>query len=113
MSGSLADLFDEDKFEAELIKQKIKQRRKQMLIHSCIYYELNDNIVSDHKWQEWAEELAKLQNDHPDCCKIHYYDEHFVGWDGTTGAMLPYRNQEIFSNARWLLNFHKEKVQNS
>ena len=113
MSGSLTDLFDEDKFERGLVIERIRQRRKQMLIHSCIYYELNDNVVSDHKWQEWAEELAKLQNDHPDCCKIHYYDDAFKDWDGTTGAMLPYREAGIFANARWLLNFHKEKVQNS
>ena len=31
----------------EEIKEKIKQRRTQMLVHSCIYYELNDNIVPD------------------------------------------------------------------
>ena len=111
MSGSLADLFDEDKFERGLIIEKIRQRRKQMLIHSCIYYELNDNIVSDHKWQEWAEELAKLQTEHPDCCEIGYYDKAFKDWDGTTGAMLPYREHGIFSNARWLLQYHKEQQQ--
>lgn len=107
MAGTLADLFDEDKFEKNLIRQQIKQRRKQMMIHSCIYYELNDNIVSDHKWQEWAEELTKLQTEHPDCCNLGYYDQAFKDWDGTTGAMLPYR--DVFSEARWLLRYHNDQ----
>ena len=51
----------------EQIKEKIKQRRTQMLVHSCIYYELNDNIVPDSVWQKWADELRDLQNEHPLC----------------------------------------------
>ena len=35
-----------------------------MLIHSCIYYELNESIISDHQWQAWADELQKLQEDY-------------------------------------------------
>ena len=43
------------------IKELIKRRRLQLLIHSYIYYELNDNIVSDATWSKWAMELVKLQ----------------------------------------------------
>lgn len=43
------------------IAQLILQRRLQMLVHSYIYYKLNDNIISDSTWSKWAVELADLQ----------------------------------------------------
>ena len=45
------------------IKERIRQRRAQMLVHSCLYYELNENIVDDHTWQKWADELEVLQRE--------------------------------------------------
>jgi hypothetical protein len=78
------------------IREKIKQRRSQMLIHSCIYYELNENIVSDDKWQEWADELTTLQSKYPEYMKIGFYDEHFKDWDGSTGAHLPHRDLWVY-----------------
>ena len=50
----------------QTIEEKIRQRRSQMLIHSHIYYEMDDNIVDDHTWQRWADELAELQDKNPD-----------------------------------------------
>ena len=78
------------------IKAKIRQRRAQMLIHSCIYYELNDNIVSDHRWQSWADELEQLQKKHPHCCKINFFDKEFENWNGATGNHLPHRHPWVF-----------------
>ena len=43
------------------IIEKIRQRRRQMLVHSYIYYELDDSIISDAQWSKWAVELAELQ----------------------------------------------------
>jgi hypothetical protein len=102
---SLDSFFAEDK---QAIKEKIKQRRAQMLIHSCIYYELDSNIVSDHKWQEWAEELDQLQKDNPDCLNLGFYDKNFLDWDGTTGAHLPHRNRWVYNKALNLLRKHEE-----
>lgn len=34
------------------IAELILQRRLQMLVHSYIYYELNDNIISDSTWSK-------------------------------------------------------------
>lgn len=92
----------------EEIKNKIKHRRAQMLVHSCIYYELNDNIVSDHKWQEWADELEKLQKENPDCCNIKFYDSHFADWDGATGAHLPHRDPWVLRKANHLLQLNEK-----
>ena len=90
------------------IKEKIKQRRTQMLVHSCIYYELNDNIVPDAVWQKWADELRDLQNEHPLLCQIEHFDEAFARWDESTGHHLPLRDPWVFNRATQLLEA-KEK----
>ena len=41
----------------EQIKEKINQRRRQMLVHSCIYYRFDTNIVSDFDYDRWVNEL--------------------------------------------------------
>ena len=108
---SLDALFEsEDTEDLEVIKTKIKQRRAQMLIHSCIYYELNDNIVSDHKWQAWADELEELQKKYPDCCKLNFYDDNFKDWDGATGAHLPHRDFWVMRKAQWLIHYDRSRV---
>jgi NAD-dependent DNA ligase len=90
------------------IVSKIRQRRAQMLIHSCIYYELNDNIVSDHRWQRWADELEVLQRDNPTCCNIGFFDSEFSNWDGSTGNHLPHRNPWVLRKATYIIDLHRK-----
>lgn len=72
----------------QTVKEKIRQRRRQMLVHSYIYYELNDNIISDSQWSKWAKELAQLQKDYPkESAEVEEY-ENFKNWDGSSGAFL-------------------------
>lgn len=97
-------ITDEDE-----IKSKIRQRRSQMLIHSCIYYELDDSIVSDHRWQKWADELEQLQEKHPECCKIGFFDKEFENWTGATGNHLPHRNPWVMHKAKLIIQLHREK----
>ena len=85
------------------IKSKIKRRRGQMLVHSCIYYELNDNIISDHQWQEWADELQQLQDENPDCCNIDFFDYEFRDWTGATGNHLPHRHPWVYNKSQYIL----------
>jgi DNA ligase-like protein len=68
-------------------REKIKQRRSQMIVHSYIYYWLSDSVVSDDQWQEWANELEALQKEYGEV--IGFYDEHFKDWTGATGCSLP------------------------
>ena len=42
------------------VEELTKRRRMQMLLHSCIYYELNENIIPDDTYDKWATELAEL-----------------------------------------------------
>jgi len=59
-----------------------------MLLHSYTYYELNETIVDDDKWQEWANELRDLQNSYAKFPNTGFYDRMFRGWDGSTGVHL-------------------------
>lgn len=94
------------------IKEKIRQRRRQMLVHSYIYYELNQNIISDHKWSEWAKELQQLQQDYPEESKaVEYYDD-FKDWDGSSGAFLNF-GEDIKTVAQILLENQSKPVKSS
>ena len=68
----------------------IRQRRHQMLVHSYLYYEMDAPVITDEKWQRWADELTYLQNKYPDACKLGFYDEAFADWSGATGCDLPF-----------------------
>ena len=80
-----------------------------MLVHSYIYYELNQNIVSDHKWAEWAKELAQLQKDYPkESAEVEEYDQ-FKDWDGSSGAFLKF-GENIKTVAHILLENQSKPV---
>lgn len=79
--------------EEELpIASKIQQRRLQMLVHSCIYYRMNTNLVTDYQFDKWGRELTELQQRYPDIASRVCYAEAFKDWDGTTGFHLPVDN---------------------
>jgi hypothetical protein len=82
------------------IAELIQQRRLQLLVHSCIYYELNMNVISDKKWDEWAKELVQLQNDYPDIANYVDWHEAFKDWDASTGAFLPLKDKWVMKKAR-------------
>ncbi len=87
------------------IELRIKKLRDLMLIHSYIYYENNDSLVSDDTWQKWANELRDLQ-------KVHgvwfgHYDDAFRDWDGTTGHHLKY-NAWVVQKAQQLMRYRDD-----
>ena len=94
------------------IAEKIQQRRYQMLVHSCLYYHLNQNIISDKQWDEWARELRDLQNQYPEISKQVTLYEYFKDWDASTGAFLPITESRVIVKARQVagINEKKEKV---
>ena len=91
-------------------RERIKQRRLQILVHSYIYYELDQNIISDAQWAEWAKELCQLQKENPDISKsVEWYDA-FKDFDGSTGAFLPFDNEWVQCTAEHLLKIHGKTV---
>ncbi|MGG2028041.1 hypothetical protein AB1282_20280 [Gottfriedia sp. S16(2024)] len=53
----------------QTIREKIQQRRLQILVHSYIYYQLNGSIIEDSTWDRWAKELVELTESYPDEAK--------------------------------------------
>lgn len=85
------------------VKARIEQRRRQILVHSYIYYEMNQNIISDSKWSEWAKELYDLQEQYPDISKEAALYEEFKDFDYSTGAGLNYFQPWVISTAKKLV----------
>lgn len=80
-----------------------------MVVHSAIYYELDDNIISDNEWAKRAKELVELQSKHPEIAKTCVYADEFSDFDGSTGFSLP-RDERVMAKAQYLLaNRRKRK----
>lgn len=74
-----------------------------MLVHSFIYYQLNDSIISDETFDRWAKELVELQETYPTESELAPFYEAFKGFDGSSGFDLPFNTEEIRSKAYRLL----------
>lgn len=100
-----------DIFSGEELKiaEKIQQRRLQMLVHSCIYYELNKNSISDRDWDRYARELVKLQNDYPHIADKVIWADAFKDFDGTTGFNLPLKDEWVMMKAMKICGQPKKK----
>ena len=92
------------------IAEKIQQRRYQMLVHSCIYYQLNQNSISDKQWDTWARELRDLQNQYPEISKQVTLYEYFKDWDASTGAFLPITEGWVIAKAKTLITSRKNVI---
>lgn len=95
----------------EDIRNLITRRRHQILVHSCIYYRFSDNLISDHTYDAWAKELAKLQEEYSVEAKVadlHKEFEEFNG-DTTSGFDLPIHHPYTVAKALQLINIHRNR----
>jgi len=88
------------------IGKLIKRRRLQVLVHSCIYYELDDQIVEDCVFDDWAKELESLMKDYPNEYSDRF-DYAFDEWDSSSGYDLPHRDPWIYSKAKQLVSYER------
>ena len=86
-----------------IIAERIQQLRLQMLIHSCIYYEMDRNVITDRDWDRWARELRGLQANHPEISKKVIWYEAFKDWDASSGAFLPLKDEWVIQKAKQVL----------
>lgn len=91
------------------IAQLIQRRRIQMLIHSRIYYVLDQNLITDKQFDEWGRELVKLQADYPEIASRICYADAFKDWDASTGAFLPLEDDWVVYKAQHLLSIQGGK----
>ena len=95
----MANLYEIFKDNDLVIASKIKRRRLQLLVNSCIYYNMDNNIISDAQWDKWAKELVALQSFNPEISKkVDWYDA-FKDWDGSSGAFLPLKDKWVIDKA--------------
>lgn len=60
-----------------------------IILHSYIYYELNNNIISDKKYDEKSKELVRYKNKYPELWKNSMYYKQFGDeYNGATGFTL-------------------------
>ena len=81
----------------------IAQRRRQILVHSIIYYRFGESVVPDHKWIQWARELCELQAQYPEIAAKCPLAEAFEDFDASTGFNLPLGDPHYYAVAKWLL----------
>lgn len=91
------------------IQEFIHRRRRQMIIHSVIYYRMDDNVISDDQWQEWANQLRDVQNRYPHLKAIGYHDDLFEEWDGSTGMHLDLH--QYYTQAQRIIGYHRRDPQ--
>lgn len=87
------------------IKELITRRRRQILVHSAIYYRLNSSIIEDHTFDKWCNELVELQEKHPEIASECPYNVSFHDFEGQTGYDLrELGKHEIMATARALID---------
>lgn len=65
--------------------------QRYIILHSYIYYELDNNIISDRQYDLKAKELVRYKNEYPDLWKQSmYYKQFGDDYNGATGFTLYY-----------------------
>lgn len=93
----------DDVMTVEQITELIGRRRRQILVHSVIYYEMNKNLISDAQWSEWARELDELQRKYPKIAAKCPLADAFEEFDFSSGYNLPLRDPWAVNKARYLV----------
>ena len=99
------------------IAELIKRRRLQLLIHSCIYYEYNMNLVSDNQWAVSSsavgtDGLEELQVKYPKIAEQVIWAEAFKDFDHSTGYNLPTRDPWVMGRAKWMMECYERRSDN-
>ena len=101
-------LYEKYSGQALKIAEKIQRRRLQLLVNSCIYYNKDNNIISDSQWDTWAKELVVLQHDYPEISSTVIWADEFRDWDGSTGAFLPLQDAWVIQKANSLTGIRRK-----
>ena len=89
----------------------IDRLQRIVILHSYIYYNLDDSVISDFEYNSKAHRLAEYKNNYPELWKnSKYYKQFGDDYDGSTGYGLYERldpeQQEII---RYIAKFRHEK----
>lgn len=75
---------------AELtVQERIDFLQRYIIVHSYIYYELNNNVISDRVYDAKSKELSRYRNEYPELWKTsEYYKQFGDDYNGATGFTL-------------------------
>ena len=69
--------------------QQINWLQRYIIVHSHIYYNLNDNFISDHQYDVKSKQLVELKERYPEEWRRSQYYRHFGDdYTGATGMGL-------------------------
>lgn len=91
----------------QTILEKINQRERQLLVHCCLYYSMNTNIIDDDTYDRFSFNLADLIKKYPNDFKKSVYHYEFRKFNPSTGLGLNYRKPEIIKAAYRLKKYHE------
>ena len=99
--------------DVEKISELINRRRRQILVHSIIYYKMDKNLIADNAWSEWGAELEALQAQYPEIAAKVPYAKDFQGFDHSTGYSLPLDDPWAVNKARQLVQGAEKRGESS
>ncbi len=70
------------------ILELINKRRRQIVVHSYLYYKQDTNLISDFTFDKWCKELVQLHKEYPMESNKAVFPEAFQGWEGFSGYDL-------------------------
>jgi hypothetical protein len=76
------------KFKELTPQEKIDYAARYIIVHSIIYYELNESVISDKLFDKKAAILVKLMNKYPEETRNSEYYRAIYDFDGSTGFHL-------------------------
>lgn len=75
--------------EGLTIQDYIDFLQRFIILHSYIYYELDNNYISDMEYDKKSKELVQYKNEYPDLWKNSmYYKQFGDDYNGATGFTL-------------------------
>lgn len=75
--------------EGLTIQDYIDFLQRFIILHSYIYYELDNNYISDMEYDKKSKELVQYKNEYPDLWKNSMYYKQFGNdYNGATGFTL-------------------------
>lgn len=87
-------------WEVGSVEELIHRRRRNVLLHSVLYYRFDTSIIDDNTFNAWALELARLQKAFPEASeRVHYHRDAFRDFSGETGYHLPMDDRRVMNSA--------------
>lgn len=108
MTQQLLDLDEDDRVLNDDKIELITRRRRQLLVHSHLYYEHNETLIDDYQYDRWATELIRLQKDYPEESKVAPFYDDFKEFTMGASFQLPYNEAWVMDVADRLLKFKKK-----